>query len=477
MEGSSALQALQGKRILILGLGINNTELAAWLFKHGLSFTVRDQNPKAQEQFTLAHPEVTNVSWQIQEDTFAALDQFDVIFRSPAIKAHEPALEQARKRGAIVTSQTRLFFQLCPCEIIGVTGTKGKGTTASLCAAILQAGYQAGKVYLAGNIGVDPFQFVDDLEDHDIVILELSSFQLADLDMSPQVAIMLHVVPEHLNHHGTFESYQDAKSNLLQHQRPNDLAIVNTEYADMVKFLSLVRGKCWRYAKEVPQQDAAWAEHLNGKEVLFAHTENGLESIDVTARRLLGRHNLENILPAFLVGIHYHISPQIMQREIVNFPGLEHRLSYLGTFAGVTFYDDSIATTPESSIAAIEAFAGKRVHLVSGGRAEGQQFDHWANTVVEHCASISFIPGQSSLELQKKIKQTLQRRSDCELLVLNIAEAPYMDTILSGIHPNLQPGDVVLLSPGLKSMDCYKNYKERGNDFKRAVLARYKDSQ
>lgn len=476
MTGSSALQALEGKRIGILGYGVNHGAVTAWLIRHGLTVTIRDRNEGAVTRFKEDYPEL-DVKWDIRANVLEDLDQFDVVLRSPSIPFYSSELQKALQKGIVVTSQTKLFFQLAPCEIIGVTGSKGKGTTSSLSAAILKAGYKRGSVYLAGNIGLDPFAFVDRLTEDDLVVLELSSYQLNDLHMSPQVAVMLHVTPEHLDHHRTLEAYREAKMQLLAHQRPNDLAIINAGYPDMDGFLAVVQGKLLRYTRHSAQREAAWAEYLDDREVIFIQTGESLESIDITGRKLVGAHNLENILPAVLVGLHYGVSPLIIQREVVAFPGLEHRISFVGTFHGVSFYDDSIATTPESAIAAMEAFPGRRIHLLLGGKSGGQDnFDTLIHSALERCASVSFIPGSMTPALEKQFRKIAKKRPDCECLLLGGAKEPIMETILSGIHPHLQEGDVVVLSPAAKSFDHFKDYQDRGEQFVRAVRARYKEA-
>ncbi len=473
MNGSSALQALQGKRIGILGYGLNNANLVLWLLRQGLSLTVRDKEATAQEKFKQEHPEFAEVVWEIMPDITENLNTFDVVFRSPGMPYFQPAFEKAVQAGITVTSQTKLFFQLAPCEIIGVTGSKGKGTTSTLIANILTTGYTRGKTYLAGNIGLDPFSFIDDLNEEDLVVLELSSFQLTDLHMSPQVAVMLHVTPEHLDHHGDFAKYREAKRQLVAHQRPSDLAIINAEYPDMGYYLSSANGHVLRYTRKTPQREAAWVEHLDTKEVVFVQSGNSLESIDITGRQLKGEHNVENIVPAILVGLHHRVSPTIIQQEVVAFKGLDHRLSLVGTYNGVSFYDDGIATTPESAIAALEAFPGQRIHLLIGGKSGGQDYTLLVHAALERAVSVSFIPGSDTPALEKLFKKVAKSRTDCECLLLAGAKEPIMETILSGIHPHLQPGDIVILSPAAKSFDHFKDYKERSAKFIHAVTDRY----
>jgi UDP-N-acetylmuramoylalanine--D-glutamate ligase len=466
MNGSSALQALSGKRIVILGCGVNNAALAVWLTRQGLQITVRDQKEEAKAKFIAEHGELSGIEWQIMPNILEGLTDFDVAFRTPFIPYHDPVIQQALQAGVQITSQTKLFFQLCPCEIIGITGSKGKGTAATLTHRILQAGYKKGQVYLAGNIGINPFSFVDELTENDLVVLELSSFQLTDLHVSPSVGVMLNVVPEHLDHHKTFAAYRAAKGNLLKHQREGDVAIINTEHpANAAFYLPYVQGRLLSYTLSLPQRESAWVEYLDGKEVVFAHIGETLESFDTTARRLKGHHNLENIIPAILVGIHYNIDPLLIQKEVVHFPGLEHRLMHLGSWQRVDFYDDSIGTTPEASEAAMQAFEGRRIHLLAGGKTKGQEFTHWANQVAERCASVTLLPGVGTAEIDSALIRVLRQRTDCNCDVFRHPQDPVMEHALRELTPHFQSGDVVLLSPAAASDAPFANYKERGEAF------------
>ena len=464
---------LSQQHVAILGFGVNNRELTGYLLRNGVKVTIRDSKQELQDTFEPQFAEFgEKVAWEIMPNIFENLDDFTVLFRSPVIPVHHPALQKALKRGAVITSQTQLFLDLCPALTIGVTGTKGKGTTSSLIFRMLSKGYTQGKVFLAGNIGTDPFSYLDQLSEDDIIILELSSFQLEDLHSSPNIAVLLSVAEDHLDHHRSLDEYRAAKANILAHQHPNDIAIINDEHASMHDYRQFVRGKLFHYTRHLPRQQSAWAERLEDREVVFVQTGQGIESFDITDRLLLGEHNLENILPATIVGAHFHISPVIMQQAVVSFRGLEHRLSLVGEYNGVRFYDDSIATTPESCVVAVEAFAGHRIHVIVGGKDKGQKHEMVSQMLVEKCTSISFMPGAVTAALRKNCQREVKRQHS-ECMLFGIGENPVMETILSGIHPHLQAGDIVLLAPSAASDTPFDNYKQRGEAFVAAVKKRY----
>jgi UDP-N-acetylmuramoylalanine--D-glutamate ligase len=470
MSDLQALQALRSKRIGILGYGKNHRALVAWLVRQGLTVTVRDRNPAVQE-------DIPGVQWEIRPEVLENLGSFDVIFRSPGIPFHARELQEVIRRGVIVTSQTRLFFQLCPCEIVGVTGTKGKGTTSTLIAALLQKGYRRGTTYLAGNVGIDPFEFLDTLTDTDLVVLELSSFQLTDLHVSPQVAVVLRVTPDHLDHHGSLTAYHEAKAQLVRHQRPQDLCVMNTEYRpDMVGLMAEVQGKLMHVTRFQPQRDAGWVERLNGRDVLFVQKQQQLESVDITDRKLLGEHNFENIIPAVIVALHFGVHPGVIQRVITEFSGLAHRLEpvLLPGKSDVTFIDDSIATNPGAGTAAIHAFPKGGLHLILGGKLKVAEADmaEYVTLVAQRAKTVTFLPGSGTALLEKMIRRAVKKqRSTTQLL--GICDEPIMEKVLAAIHSHLSSGDVVLLSPVAASAPPFPSYVERSEAFRQALQKRY----
>ncbi len=469
----SDVTSLRQKSVVILGYGVNNRALTTFLLRNGISLTIRDRDAAVRDTFAPQYAEFGDqVVWDIRQDILADLSGFDVLFRAPVISSTEPRLVQAVSKGAQLSSQTQLFLELCPAITIGITGTKGKGTTSTLAYEILSRGYKAGRTFLAGNIGVDPFSFLDDLQEDDIVLLELSSFQLEDVRLSPHIAVVLHVTQDHLDHHKNLEEYRHAKARILTNQRPNDIAIVNAEYATQALFLQNVQGKLFQYSRHQPRQQSAWVENLEGKEIVFVAIGSGIESFEITGRKLLGAHNIENILPAAILGAYFHVSPLVMSKVVTGFTGLEHRLSLVAEKGGVSFYDDSIATTNESCVVAMEAFEGRRIHLLVGGKDKGQTHEELAKHIAARCTTVSFLPGAVTAALRKALEKEIKKTSS-SLVLLPLAQNPVMETILSGIHTHLKGGDVVLLAPAAASDTPFANYKLRGEAFAEAIHKRY----
>jgi len=462
------------QRIVVLGYGLNNKALVGYLLDHDCKVTVRDANPLKEAELLAEYANAgTALTIEIMPNILDRLEGFDVIFRTPAIPADVKELLKAKKRGSVVTSQTGFFMERCPSKVIGITGTKGKGTTATLTANILDAGYLDGKVYLAGNIGVDPFSFLDDLTVHDLVVLELSSFQLEDVATGPDIAVVLHVTSDHLDHHKDNAAYWAAKARLLEYQEPDSVAIICGDYPEMDYFAKKTKGTLLRYYRHKAGRQAAWVDNQDGKEVIFYQLGETLDSFELPHRHLLGEHNLENILPAVLVGAWFQISGTIMAPVIAKFGGLAHRLSVVPNEAGIQAYDDSIATTPESCIVALEAMpATVPVHLLAGGKDKGHVYMKLAEAIAARCASVTLLPGSATSKLEKALKEVLKKTPayGCEILhAEGQTPAECMEMGLKQLAPYLNEGDIVLLSPAESSDLPFLEYKARGDAFAAAV--------
>ncbi|MCG2691345.1 UDP-N-acetylmuramoyl-L-alanine--D-glutamate ligase, partial [Microgenomates group bacterium] len=309
------------KNIAILGLGEEGQDVLTWLKSNSLNCRIK------------VFDKITTVD----------LSGFDIVFRSPGFWRLSPMLKKAAAAGVMITSATKLFFNLCPCPIIGVTGTKGKGTTASLITRILTQSGQS--VYLAGNIGKPMLQLLSKLKVTDLVCLELSSFQLQDLTKSPHIAVVLNITSEHLDVHQTTAEYRQAKANIVKYQTPSDHAIINSDYQMTKSMTALTKAKVSFFSRH----DL---------------------SLDHRRIQLRGEHNLENIAAAIATAQLFKISNQTITQAIYSFKGLEHRLEFVREVKGVKYYNDSFSTTPETAIAAIKSFKEPEI-LILGGSDKG----------------------------------------------------------------------------------------------------------
>jgi len=443
------LSDLKDKRVAVLGFGVNNQHLTKWLVNKKIQVTVCDENEEASK----SHPDLKNkVEWQLGKKAFMNLADFHYIFRTPGIRPDHKAIVEAQTRGgAILTSQTELFFSLCPAPIVGVTGTKGKGTTSSLLFHMMKEGTSNAlfnKIYLAGNIGRDPFEFLDEIKVEDLVILELSSFQLFQAKIKPKVAIILSLSPDHLDYHTNIHEYVAAKSYLVREQTAEDIAILHHESSHLQSFKALTKAQLYTFSRSTKVSRGTYVSSEDKNIYITGEQAPLLKATDLLIQ---GDHNLENAAAASLAAYLLGASRQNISSGAKAFSGLPHRLQKVLELKDVKFIDDSIATTPESTMAAIETFSDSPIHLIAGGVAKGADYEELGKVIDAKCQSVTLI-GRDAKQIAKHIK------GDCLVV-------PNMESALRAILPKVKAGDVVLLSPACASFDLYDNYAQRGDDF------------
>lgn len=430
------LDSLKWKKVAILGIGENNKYLANYLDKHGIEYSVFSD-------------------WNDPLELTERLQRFEVLFRTPGLPYLSPPIQDARERGIIIYSQTKLFFDLCPSRVIGITGTKGKGTTATLIAKILEAEGQ--KVYLAGNIGKDPFEFLDTLKASDTVVLELSSFQLQDLHKSPQIAVVLDITPDHLNHHQSFEEYVSAKQQIVLHQGPADFAVLAYDF-DLVRgFSSFTPAqKVWNSLAQAVRPGC----FVRDENIVINWDGKDETIIPISQIKLRGRFNLNNVTAAIAAAWAGGARdlPSI-RKTLSEFSGLPHRLEFVAEIKGVKFYNDSFATTPETTIAALTSFAEPIVLLV-GGSEKNVDFGNLAKAIASHKVKTILPLGQTGQKIA-----AAARAAGYEGRIVD-QKFSSMREIVRHAFEAAGSGDTILLSPACASFDMFKNAKDRGDQFR-----------
>ena len=433
-------------RIAILGYGAEGKALADYFKGQKVDITICDEN----EQITISE----TFSRRVGKEAFKDLKDFDVVFKSPGVP------NEKIDKNANITSLTQYFYEQCPCPIIAVTGTKGKGTTSTLLYEMLK---EAGEdVYLGGNIGTPPLEFLNKLTKDSVVVLETSSFQAESLKQSPQTAVILMVTEDHLDHHGTLEAYHRAKANLVQFQNEEDVVIVNKDYPASIKIADISKAQKKIVSTQKEVTTGACIE--NGKVVL---KKNGEATVimDTEEIGMVGAHNIENVLAAMTAADHYGVTTQAMKKVATSFKGLPHRLEWVKEEEGVQYFNDSFAVNPSSSIAAIKAFA-KPVILLAGGFDRGLDFTEWAKICVQgaHVKQIILLGDNAAPRMHEALKNQKETRDSLVIVrVANLSEG------IIQAKKAAEHGDVVVLSPGCASFDEFKNYKERGEAFKQLV--------
>lgn len=399
------------KSIAILGSGEEGKDLLVWLKRNSHSCRIK------------VFDQINTVN----------LTGFDLVFRSPGFWRLHSMFKKAEAKGITISSATKLFFQTCPCPIIGVTGTKGKGTTTTLIYKLLQS--QGKNAFIAGNIGKPMLQLLPKLKPSDWVCLELSSFQLQDMTQSPHIAVVLNITRDHLDIHKNIKEYRQAKTNIIKYQTSNDLAVINADYSVTRSMAALTAAKIH------------WFSRKNLK-------------LDPTKIQLRGRHNLENISAAMTTAALVGVTPKNILKTVYGFKGLEHRLELVRQVKGVKFYNDSFSTTPETAIAAIKSFTEPEV-LILGGSDKKSDYRKLAHTIINRSnIKAVILIGQ----MGPVIRQYLTGYNG-----LIIKGSSTMPEIVDQACQIAKLGDVVILSPACASFDLFKNYKDRGHQFKTYV--------
>ncbi len=470
-----------GKKVGIIGLGVEGLSSAKFLIDRGAVVTILDKRAESELSLEFVNRiKALGAKFITGEEYLDHLDQFSLLVRSPGISRLENKLQEASKNGITITSQTKLFFDFCPSTIIAVTGTKGKGTTSSLIYEMLKV---AGKdAYLGGNIGLPPLTFLDKLTVQSLVVLELSSFQLQDLARSPHIAVILMIVPEHLNYHLDMTEYIEAKRNILRFQRSSDFAILNRDYLPTLESDIYTDGHLYWVSREGETEQGCFVQ--DGK-IWLRNNNSKQEILPISEVLLPGKHNLENICAAVMAATLAGISKEHIITVLKTFKGLAHRLELVKEMDGVLYYDDSFSTTPETAIAAIEAFTNPEI-LVLGGSSKNSDFSELGKTIrlAKNIKAIIGIgeewerikeqfstpnPSTSHSTLRDEPSGSDSKSSGQGSQFSIIEGAKDMKTIVQAANKITEPGDVVLLSPACASFDMFTNYKERGEQFKAEV--------
>jgi len=466
---SGGLMDFKGKRATIIGLAREGTVLARFLAERGAIVTVSDQKKEEELQENTAKLKGLPISFVLGGHPGEILDRVDVLFLSPGVPRDAPIVVAAEEKSIPISSETRLFTELCPAPIIGITGSSGKTTTVSLVGQMLKA--SGFRTWVGGNIGQPLIGHLREIEPTDKVVMELSSFQLEIMEWSPPIAAILNITPNHLDRHPSMEAYTEAKLNILRFQQPGDVAVLgydlisNTQYPNLQ---SLILG--FSLNEEIEQG----AFLRDGKAVAIilrlGDTEQRICSADEI--KLLGRHNLENVLAACAIAAVAGASRQAVADVATTFEGIEHRLELvreMGEAPAVRYYNDSIATSPERTVAALRSF-DQPIVLLAGGRDKHLPWDEMARLTLEKVRCLVLF-GEAAPIIEEAIRVSgvgFRVSRDLEEFV---HRCQTLDEAVEAAAREAQPGDVVLLAPGGTSFDAFRDFAERGERFRELVKA------
>jgi UDP-N-acetylmuramoylalanine--D-glutamate ligase len=447
---------LNGKRVLVVGLGKSGVASALFLKAHGARVTVSDT--KSGDELRNEIPVLLDHGITVEtgghgERTFRGQD---LIVVSPGVPVDAPLLAQARSMGEAVIGEIELAAQFFPGPIVAITGSNGKTTTTTLTGEIIAAG--GFPTLVGGNIGTPAISLAERAKPESVIVLEVSSFQLETIQtFRPKVAVVLNVTPDHLDRHLTFEAYVDAKARLFENQQSNDFAVLNEDDPTCVTMAARTRAQVFWFSRQKEVKQGAWVRDGN---ILFRdgrgeQKTSQREIMLVSEIPLRGAHNLENVLAAVCAGALMGCAPEKIRQAVSEFKAVEHRLEFVATIRGVDYYNDSKATNVDATIKALESFPGN-IHLILGGKDKGSDYSVLNDLLGERVKRVYTI-GAAAAKIESQVKN------------VEVVHAETLENALRKANAVAQPGDVVLLAPACASFDQFKNYEQRGQVFKEIV--------
>ena len=445
--------------VAVIGIGVSNTPLIKYLVDIGAKVTVFDNRTEdSLGKDIVEHLRELKVELYLGSEYLTGLIGFDIIFRAPSVRPDLPEILRELQRGAILTSEIEMVLELCPGTVIGVTGSDGKTTTTTLIYELLKS--QGYNCYLGGNIGIPLFTKLSEISEQDFVVLELSSFQLMTSTTSPDIAVITNITPNHLDVHKSYEEYIESKKNIFKNQDKNGILVLNyddeitkeleKEAKGAVKFFSI-------------NEKISNGVILENNIIKLCENRVRKHVLNVKNTVLKGKHNYANIATA-LSAVGHLVSIENAVETIENFKGVSHRLELVRTLHGVAYYNDSIGTSPTRTISGLYAF-DKKVILIAGGYYKNIDYTLIGKPIVEKVKYLILIKSPTSERIANAVETelTIQNKS------LDILECNSMEQAVKIANRLAKMGDIVLLSPASASFDMYKNFEERGNDFKNLV--------
>ena len=453
-------QYIQFRKIAIIGLGVSNIPLIDYLYNKKARVTVFDDR-NIEEIPKEIMDKITNYNFEFSfgPNSLEKLKGFDMILRSPSCLPTKPELVKEAERGAIVTSEIELLMKMCPGKIIGVTGSDGKTTTTSMIYAILKKARL--NAYLGGNIGVPLFTKLEEMKPQDIIVLELSSFQLMGMEVSPDISVITNITPNHLNIHKDYEEYIDSKKNIYRFQDENGIVVLNYDNEITRKCANEVKGKVIFFSSKEKLENGFIVDENVIKKCEDKVRTHILDTKDLILR---GKHNYQNVCTA-LAATNSLVDINIAIKAVKNFKPVEHRIEFIREIDNVKWYNDSASSSPTRTLSGLNAF-DEDIILIAGGYDKNLDYTPLAKTIVEKVKTLILI-GQTAGKIFDAVKKELENQNK----KLDIYMCDTLENTIEIAKKSAKPGQVVLFSPASASFDMFKNFADRGNKFKNLVNA------
>ena len=457
---NSFYKSLHNKKVSFIGLGRSHRELLPMFASKGAIVTLRDKRTREQIGEEADKLEALGIKLTLGENYLENLCEEDIILRTPGMNYFTPALQQAKKSGAFVTSEMELFFDLCPCKIYAVTGSDGKTTTTTVISEFLKA--QGFSVFLGGNIGFPLLPRIEQIGPDDRAVVELSSFQLISMRKSPDVAVITNVAPNHLDVHKDMQEYIDAKRNIYLHQGGISRTVINADNEITASFLPEIRGEAMQFSRRITPALGCYLAEDGTLTMNDRHSVTPVLHMDEI--RIPGIHNVENYLAA-ISAVWGEVSKENIVSVAKNFGGVEHRIEFVRELDGVTWYNDSIASSPTRTIAGLNSFKQKLI-LIAGGYDKKIPFEPLAPKIIEK-VKVLILMGVTAPKIEAAVTACEGYDPD-KLTILHVSS---MQEAVQKAREVAEKGDIVSLSPACASFDLYPDFEARGRHFKELVNA------
>lgn len=449
---------LKNKRVALIGTGVSHIELIGLLLKKNINVTVCDKKTRGEMGELADRFEQDGARLSLGTNYLDEIYNCDVVFRTPGMYFLSPELLKARDMGIVVTSEMEVFFDLCPCKIIGITGTDGKTTTTTIISDFLSRSGK--KVHKGGNIGRALLPIIEQVTPDDIVVAELSSFQLISMRRSPDTAVITNIYPDHLNVHKNMEEYIGAKKNLILHQNAFSRTVLNFDNEETKKLSCVARGRLVGFSRKIRPERGAYLD--NEGWLCYADGERIEKIVHKDSIKIPGMHNVENYLAA-IAAVYGEVPAEIMRETAENFGGVEHRIEFVRELGGVKYYNDSIATSPVSVIAGLNAFTQKLI-VIAGGSDKKLDYNTMSKAINEKVKSLILLGATAD-----KIEAAVKAYEGYDENFCRIYRVETMEEAVKKAREIAVSGDIVTLSPASASFDHYKNFEERGKHYKNIV--------
>lgn len=452
------MNSYQGKHVLIIGAARQGMALARYLAGKGARVTLNDKQSAAQLQQKVDQLSGTGVAWVLGEHPLSLLEDVDLVCVSGGVSLTLPIVSEARRRGIPVSNDSQIFMEAVKAPVVGITGSSGKTTTTTLFGRMAEIGLPAPhKAWVGGNIGNPLIEYVDLIDSQDLVIQELSSFQLELMTISPHLATILNITPNHLDRHADMAEYIRAKSSIIAYQKAGDIAVLNRDDQESWNFHRQVRGSLISFGKQEAGTDSPQV-YLEQGFVRAKSDGRTTTLLDSRLVKLRGVHNLMHVLAACALAYALDFTPEAIATGVEGFTGVKHRLELVRELNGVRWINDSIATTPERTLAALNSFTEPLI-LLLGGRDKNLPWDTLSREILRRVDHV-VVFGEAAEIIMTAIGQPGSANR-----LQSIVQKPTMLEALDETLRIATPGDVVLLSPGCTSYDAFKDFEERGDTF------------